>query len=345
MTNSKYHLYVRVGAFGIQHRQGNRAAHLIAVVAVVVSACSTSNAPVVSLGASTDPGRSVATTAQVLAAVEAAQTLDTLPDSVGFLTKADWPATAGHFDCHPVVDVPANIVDPDRAEFGECAAGAEHGTKLMVVFGDSRARMWGAALEGIAAQNGYKLRTFLMAACSPLDLHYFSYEKHVPDVDCDQFRPRAISAIRKLHPNLIITTGFSTHMLADRTQPTPTQWQKGWETTLKALTQPGTQLAMIGDIPDWETNDAHCLAGHVTTVQQCSVPQADGIPSGNLTAEQAAATTTGTHYIPTLPWVCATKCEPVIANIRVYQDRFHFTNTYTTYLTGALAQALQPTLN
>jgi hypothetical protein len=204
--------------------------------------------------------------------------------------------------------------------------------------------MWGAALEGIAAKNGYKLRTFLMAACSPVDLHFFSYEKHAPDVDCDQFRPTAIAAIRKLHPDLVIATGFSTHMLADGSQPTAAQWRKGWESTLRQLAQPGTQLAMLGDIPDWETDDAHCLAGHVMAVQKCSVPRSEGMPSGNLGAEQAAAAATATLYIPTLPWVCADRCEPVIADIRVYQDRFHFTNTYTVYLTGAVGEALQPAL-
>jgi hypothetical protein len=328
-------------------RSGQRGvAALVAVATVVLSACSASRAPAVPQGA---PGPAVATTAQVLEAVKAAQTINTLPDSVGyFLTKADWPMAMGHFDCHPVdareAGLPADLLHPSISEFGQCAAGAEHGSKLMVTFGDSRAGMWGAALEGIAAKNGYKLRTFHMGDCAPLDLHFFSYEKHTPDQDCAQFRPSAIAAIRKLHPDLVIVTAFSTHVLADGSQPTAAQWQTGWESTLRDLVQPGTRLVMLGDIPDWETDDAHCLAAHVTAVQKCSVPRSEGMPSGNLGAEQAAAAATGTLYIPTLPWVCADRCEPVIADTRVYQDRFHFTNTYTVYLTGAVGEALQPAL-
>ena len=317
-------------------------AGLIAVAAVVLSACS--DAPTVPPGASADPGRTFATTAQVLEAVKAAQNIDDLPSSVGFLTKADWPMAQGQFDCHSVGDVPANVVDPTRTVFGECASGAEHGTKLMVTFGDSRAGMWGAALEDIAAKNGYKLRSFHMGNCPPLDLHFFGYEKREPDEDCYQFRQSAIAAIRNLHPDLVIVTSFSTHMLEDRTQPTAAEWQKGWESTLKELTQPGTRLAMFGDIPDWEKDDPHCLAGHVMAVQKCSVPKSAGLPSGNLDGERAAASATGALYIPTLPWVCADRCEPVIADIRVYQDRFHFTNSYTKYLTGAVDEALRPAL-
>jgi hypothetical protein len=323
-------------------------ARMIAVAAVVLSACSTSNAPAAPRGASTDPGRTFATTAQVLEAVKAAQSINTLPNSVGFLTKEDWPFAIGHFDCHDVdphaVDLPASVLDPSRSEFGQCAAGREHGTKLMVTYGDSRAGMWGAALESVAAKNGYKLRTFHMGNCPPLDLHFFSYERHVPDEDCYQFRQSAIAAIRNLHPDLVIVTSFSTHMLADLSQPTAAQWQKGWESTLKELTQPGTRLVMFGDIPDWEKDGARCLAGHVMAVQQCSTPISEGTPSGNLGAEQAAAAAAGALYIPTLPWVCADRCEPVIANNRVYQDRFHFSMGYTVYLTGAVGEALQPAL-
>ena len=239
---------------------------LIAAAAVALSACSTSHPPAAPRSASTDPGRTAATTAQVLEAVKTAQSINDLPDSVGvFLTKADWPMATGRFDCHQVdpheVDLPANILDPSISEFGQCAAGAEHATKLMVTFGDSRAAMWGAALEDIAVKNGYQLRSFHMANCPPLDLHFVSYEKRVRDNDCYQFRQSAIAAIRNLHPDLVVMTGFSTHILADGSQPTAAQWQKGWESTFRELTQPGTRLVMFGDIPDWEKDDAHCLAG------------------------------------------------------------------------------------
>jgi len=324
-------------------------AALLAAAAFALSACATSHAPGSTPGAAINSDGPFATTAQVLEAVKAAQGIDDLPDSVGgFLTKADWPMATGHFDCHQVdpheVGLPANVLDPSMSEFGQCAAGAEHGTKLMVTFGDSRAGMWGAALEDIAARNGYQLRTIHMANCPPLDLHFFSYEKHAPDGECYQFRQSAIAAIRKLHPALVIVTSFSTHMLADGGQPTAAQWQQGWASTLKELTQPGTRLVMFGDIPDWERDDAHCLAGHVTAVQKCSVPRSEGTPSGNLGAEQAAASAAKALYIPTLSWVCADRCEPVIADIRVYQDRFHFTDSYTKYLTGAVGEALQPAL-
>lgn len=284
--------------------------------------------------------------AQVLEAVQAAQHLQVLPNAVAAsLTKPDLAKATGRFDCYQLA-LPPDFVDFSKSElgheFGQCAAGSEHGSKLMVTFGDSRAWMWGAALEGVAAKYGYKLRTFYMNSCPALDLHFMSYQTQAPNDECYQFHRSAVAAIRSLHPDLVITTGASLQMLADGSQPAAAQWQQGWASTFRELAQPGTRFAMLGDIPSWEQDDAHCLAAHVTAVQECSVPRSQGTPSGNLDAEQAAATAAGALYVPTVPWVCADRCEPVIADIRVYYERFHFTKSYAAYLTGAVGEALEP---
>jgi peptidoglycan/LPS O-acetylase OafA/YrhL len=286
--------------------------------------------------------------AQVLEAVKEAQSINVLPNSVAAsLTQMDQAKATGRFDCYQIA-LPANFVDFSKSEldheFGQCAAGAERGTKLMVTFGDSHAGMWEAALEGVAAKNGYKLRTFYMNSCPALDLHFMSYQTHAPNDECYQFHQAAIAAIRSLHPDLIVVTSASTLMLADSSQPTTAQWQEGWASTFRELAQPGIRFAMLGDIPEWEKDDAHCLAAHIAAVQECSVPRSEGMPSGNLGAEHAAASAAGALYIPTTAWVCSDRCEPVIADKRVYNDRFHFSKSYAAYLTGAIGEALRPAL-
>ena len=331
-------------------RASRYSAVIVAAAAVVLSACGPSNVPAApqgAQGAPTNPGRTFATTAQVLEAVKAAQSVNALPDSVAAsLTKADLAKATGRFECQAIA-LPPNFVDFSKSEleheFGQCAAGDENGTKLMVTLGDSRAGMWEAALEGVAAKNGYKLRTFYMNSCPAPDLHFLSYQTHAPNDECAQFHQSAVAAIHDLHPDLVILTSFSTQMLADTSVPTAAQWQEGLASTFKELAQPGTRFAMLGAIPEWEKDDAHCLAAHVTAVQECSVPIAEGTPV-NLEAEQAAVSGVGGLYIPTMPWVCADRCEPVIADMRVYSERYHFSKSYTAYLTGAVGEALQPAL-
>ena len=184
-------------------RASRYSAAIVAAAAVVLSGCAPSNAPAApqgAQGAPANPDRTFATTAQVLEAVKAAQTINALPDSLAAsLTKGDWAKATVRFECHSIAP-PPNLVDFSKSEsgheFGQCAAGDEKGTKLMVTLGDSRAEMWGATLEGVAAKNGYKLRTFYMNSCPAPDLHFLSYETHAPNDECAQFHQSAVAAIQ-----------------------------------------------------------------------------------------------------------------------------------------------------
>jgi hypothetical protein len=212
----------------------------------------------------------------------------------------------------------------------------------MVIYGDSRAGMWSAPLELIAAKAGWKLRVFGFGGCEVADLQYMSTQTHAPNKDCDVFHSAAISQIRALHPNLVITTSLGDNRLADGTVPTPSQLQDAWVSTFRKLAQPETRLAMIGPIPYWPNDDARCLAAHETEVQECSVATAKVVTNEQEAPQAAAAAAAGVVFVSPKPWVCAARCEPVIADIQVYRERYHFSHTYAVYLTGALSEALQP---
>jgi peptidoglycan/LPS O-acetylase OafA/YrhL len=293
-------------------------------------------------------GGSYATTAQVVDAVKAAEQVQTLPDTVAASLREpdDGGGASGCFDrldTHMPAILEAHQPASDIG-FGECASGDPGGTKLMVMFGDSRAWMFGAPLELIAAKTGWKLRVFGFGGCEVADLEFLSAETNAPNKECDAFRSAAISQIRALHPNLVITTSAGDHKLADGTVPTPAQSQDAWVSTFHKLAQPGTRLAMIGPIPYWPNNDARCLAAHVAEVQKCSLATAELVTNEHEAPQAAAAAAAGVVFVSPRPWVCADRCEPVIADIRVYRETYHFSSTYAVYLTGALSEALQPAM-
>lgn len=289
-----------------------------------------------------------ATTAQVLEAVKSAEQLRTLPETVAAsLQKSD--DGRGASGCFDRLDMhkPAILETHELASdiiFGECASGDPDGTKLMVIFGDSRAWMFGAPLELIAAKTGWKLRVFSFGGCEVDDLEFLSDQTNAPNEECDAFRSSAIFEIRALHPNLVITTSAGDHRLADGTAPTPAQLQGAWVSTFQKLALPGTRLAMIGPIPFWPNDDARCLAAHVGKVQACSIATAKVVTNEYEAPQAAAAAMAGVLFVSPRPWVCADKCEPVIADIGVYRERYHFSSAYAVYLTGALNEALQPAM-
>jgi SGNH domain (fused to AT3 domains) len=332
----------------ITGRAARRVSAMLSAVAISLVACSPSPAndsqghentlntlDTLSSVAST----SYATTPQVLEAVKTAEQVQTLSDTVA--ASLGQPDDHGPSGCFNRLDThkPAG-----EFYFGECAYGDPHGTKLMVIYGDSRAAMFSIPLALIAAKNGWKLRVFGLGGCEVADLQYWSNEKQAPNEECDAFRSAAIPEIRTLHPDLVITTSAGDHLLVDRNMPTPAQAQEGWVSTFQKLAQPGTRLAMIGTIPFWPNDDARCLAAHARDVQACSVATAELATNEHEVPQAAAAAAAGVVFISPRPWVCADRCEPVIADIRVYREPYHFSSTYAAYLTGALSEALQPAM-
>ena len=325
-----------------------RTAAVLSVLAISLLGCSTPSAKLSRTHENTPSAEeSYATTAQVLEAVKAAQHMQTVSDTVAASLRE--PDDGGASNCFDRLDThkPAELQAHQPAsdiEFGECAYGAQDGTKLMVMYGDSRADMWSAPLELIAAKAGWKLRVFGFGGCEVEDLEILSNQTNAPYKDCDVFRSSAISQIQALHPNLVIATSAGDKRLLDGNAPTPAQLQDGWASTFQKLAQPGTRLAMIGPIPSWANDDARCLAAHMKDVHACSIAAADLSQNKQEAPQAAAAAAAGVVFVGPKPWVCADRCEPVIADIRVYRETYHFSRTYAVYLTGALSEALQPAM-
>ena len=334
-------------------RPGRRMTAMLAALTIVLAACSTSpgtdmpnyrNQPTRDPNGSTNTyltQQKYATTDQVLAAVATAQQTQVLSDAAAaHLVELNRPHQDGPEECF---DVRKTKVATTDTELGECAYGDPKGTKQMVLLGDSRAPMWAATLERVAAITGWQVRVFARGGCPAADLQYQSNYTHAPDPQCDTFHSTAVDEIRKLHPQLVVTASYAGHTLANGDMPTTSQWQDAWVSTFQELAQPGTRVAILGAIPSWDNNDARCLAAHTRDVQACSTERANAV-SPFFDAERAAASAAGALYVDTVPWVCAEKCEPVISDIVLYYDPYHFTKKYADYLSGAVAEALKPAM-
>lgn len=337
----------------LTHRRRARwVAPAISVLTIVLTSCSTyggtdipayqSNEAVAGPAVSGLATQSYATTDEVLAAVAAAQQTQELSDVAAqqLARLSQGQIQDGPENCFDRREMNAAIPD---TTFGECAYGDPVGTKQMVIYGDSRAPMWASSLERVAANSGWQLRVFAKGGCPIADLPFQNNETNAPDPDCDAFRSAAVDEIRRLQPQLVVTASHAGHRLANGEMPTTLQWQEAWVSTFQKLAQPGTQLAILGAIPNWDTNGAQCVAAHSRDVQACSTERAKAV-SPFFDAEREAATAAGALYVDTVPWVCTERCQPVIADNIVYYNPYHFTKSYADYLAGAVADALRPAM-
>jgi hypothetical protein len=275
--------------------------------------------------------RPATSAAQVVSEVRAAQHLKTLPGNV-------LPGLSSAYDAGGIPTGQCPSLSGVMAGQG-CVYGNSKSKRVMVIYGDSHAQMWGEDLRFIADDTGWKLVVYALPGCQAPDLLLLDEQTGQPNTACQQFQTLATEAIKHLHPNLLVVTSESVGQTSSGVDVKPSEWQAGLTKTFSRLAEPGTSMVMIGDIPEWENSYGNCLAAHMSSVQSCAVPVADAL-SPDLHAEQKAATLSHVKYIATTDWACAAKCEPVIDNVRVYANQYHFGEIYIAYLRPVLEQAL-----
>ncbi len=218
-----------------------------------------------------------------------------------------------------------------------CIYGDRSGSHTMVLYGDSHAGMWFDALNDIATRAHWRLDVFVTASCpaAPLSTHAVGVQGDW--VLCDQWHRLAIQRIDRIDPNLLIVSQTSPYQTAAGRYYTPTQWETGLKQLLGQVTGPRTVRVVLGDPPG--SGGPDCVARHVDSVQDCSVPPNPGLVR-YVRAERLAAEASGAQYVSVRSWFCAKTCSSIIGNYDVYLLGDHVTVGYSRFLEGVLAQTL-----
>jgi hypothetical protein len=297
------------------------------------------------LAASSAPGAtsaspSVATPAQVVKLVAAASALQKLPQDLR-PPLADAPNDNSYNFLQKGGCTPA----PADVKMGSCIFGDTSATHTMVLFGDSHAEMWFSGFNALAMRRHWRLAYLGKSGCSAPYLHYFDGTRRRAFTECDKWHAYAVDRVRKMHPAVIVVTSeYFTPEDAQRRQIDPATWTAGLVKTLRLLAAPHVKEVVLGDIPYLAQSAPECLAAHENDIGHCSTPASSAILTDHAAAEKKAAAETGASYISTVPWFCSSQCAPVIGNMVVYFDAFHISQTYATYLSGALEAALTPAM-
>jgi hypothetical protein len=283
--------------------------------------------------------KSVVSANQVSEALSAAQSITHVPaDLTPKLSNLNDIEILNNGDCP--ADYTAPSVGIDALHFGECTYGDPTGGRLLDIFGDAHAGMWLTAIRYAAERTGWRVRIFYLPACPAPDLTFFSVGTRSTNYACNKFRTAAIAAIRDTNPAMVVVTSSSLQHVTRDLLVTPAQWKAGYSKTLSQLKMPGTQLVVMGDIPYLTRDDPVCLAAHKSDVQACATPLSVAETGVLTSAEKQAATANGAEYINPASWICSHICEPIVRNIRVYDDEYDLSATYAKSLSGVVQTAL-----
>ena len=222
-----------------------------------------------------------------------------------------------------------------------CVFGDPHGTRTMVVYGDSHAAMWFSSLDLAASLAHWRLVYLGKGDCPADALHYGDPHGWGPaGVDytpCDQWHRFAVARINALRPDLVVITQ-EFRGRPDGKVYSAAQWQQGLVDTVRMLDVPANHVVVLGNIPILQ-QAAECLSIHPSDVPSCSSSNAAFEGPYNR-AERAGAAEVGAKYVSVLPWFCSTVCTPVIGRYVVYWDKYHITSSYGVYLARVVGRAV-----
>lgn len=224
------------------------------------------------------------------------------------------------------------IEDPNATP---CTFGNPTAKRTLVVFGDSHAMSWMPALDTIARDSGFRLVGFYKIACPVPDVPTLSYRSG-PYPQCREWRTRALAAIRRLDPEVVVTT-------YERAATSPNafstvEWERGLRRSMRMLRAGGARVAQIGDNPRLPEDPGLCLtrpnADPTACIGRLGKREVDAI-------ERRTVESLGGVYIDIAPWFCAeNRCPPIINRIIAYRDYQHLSPEYVTALEPLLAAAL-----
>jgi peptidoglycan/LPS O-acetylase OafA/YrhL len=254
-----------------------------------------------------------------------------------------------------LADGPACLVAIPDVALRECVGGDTASARVVVLFGDSHAAQWFAAVEPAARRQGWRLVTLVKAACPAPRVALVSTRLGRAYDECDLWRQAALARIAALRPAAVLASSSSMYVrggaVTEHSQVSAAAWQAGWAQTLGALRAAGAVPVLVHDSPQPAANVPTCLSRAAylpwhAGAESCGRPRTDAVNRVAAGAEAAAlAAVPGTRGVDFSDLVCgADVCEPVRGGQVVYRDESHLAAAFAASLAPAVGARLASVL-
>jgi len=228
-----------------------------------------------------------------------------------------------------------------QVEQPDCAAGDTTSSTTIAVVGDSNAAMWNPGFRLIAEERHWRLAMLGKAGCPMMDLPTMSVQLHRRYTECDRWRGQALARLRAERPRLIVVSmarryGDRYGYPAGFTSFDPT-WNSSLTQLVGELRSIGSQVLVLGPIPDPRSTVPICLSGHLDDARACSPARSEAVDQGGIDSEAVATRAGGGHYADLTELFCTTdRCPVIVGDTLVYLDQSHLTIEYTRQLSPAI---------
>jgi peptidoglycan/LPS O-acetylase OafA/YrhL len=232
-----------------------------------------------------------------------------------------------------------------------CSFGRTDGPSV-ILFGDSHAGQWIPAMRGLQA-SGWHVVTMLKSACPSVDVSIYNPHLQREDVNCSNWRAKALDYIRKKKPATVLLCNSSGYVKRPDfqdpyAQVTAAQWEAGMRSTLTKMDTGSTTVLLVRDTPRPGFDVPICLSRAVShpalfSEKACAISETNAIAAPVWRAEVLAAQ--GLPYVTpmdlTNQFCMSGQCDPVVNNVVVYRDGNHITLAFSSHLAPVIESGLQ----
>lgn len=215
-----------------------------------------------------------------------------------------------------------------------CEGGDPHGTKTVVLAGDSHAGMWWPAFDIAAKKQGWRLFIVGKNGCPIVDVPVSAGATADEWPACAAWQSKAVPAVADLHPDLIIVDNLTAGYMhkASLRDDFFTTWPPALTETLQRLGN-SAPVMLMGPEPSLSAAPGDCLLSNLNDISPCNTPIAAAVPQAlrDISAQSAAAAG-ATLIDPTKVLCTQTECPAISYNLIMYRDGNHLTVQYAKQL-------------
>jgi peptidoglycan/LPS O-acetylase OafA/YrhL len=229
----------------------------------------------------------------------------------------------------------------------ECATGDTASTTTIALVGDSNAAMWSVAFQQVATQRHSRLETLDKAGCPLMNLPINAPYLRREYTECEQWRGQIMARLRAEHPQLVVLSMWRQYSAS--TGWGFTSYDPAWIDNLTRLVQQlrgiGSEVLVLGPMPDPHSVASICLSGHLDDATACSRLRSKAVNEPGIAAESAATKAGGGQYADVTGLFCtADRCPVIVGNTLVYLDTMHVTVEYSRLLAPVIGTLVDRTL-
>lgn len=222
----------------------------------------------------------------------------------------------------------------EGTEARNCDYGDVDADTTIVIVGASRTVHWLPALEGIGAENNWKIKSISKSACV-LDTDTPTQSGRVYD-DCIEWRENVIDYLVDLQPDLVVTS-------STRVREGDEEVPEGYISRFNTLTESGIPILGIRDLPRTGESLVDCVSE--SDAADCTIDVSDFYPVDDpaQSDDRFSDLVTLTDFSP---YVCPDQtCHAVVGNVLTYRDSMHLTATYAGTLAPVMEEEVQAVLD